>query len=158
MRVIRCTGDYQDQGSAFFCGKYDLAVLTYEMFLSLFAQQTCGPESTRPRRRRRAQFITDPSRGITVELLLTHLLAAKEREIEPQLIALSAVIGDLNYFDEWLGCRKLVTAKRPVPLTEGVIDRSGTYQYLASDGTIGTLQLIPYGSVIQRKNKPVRRT
>ena len=49
-----------------------------------------------------AQFITDPLRGITVELLLTYLLAARERDIKPQLIALSAVIGDINDFDGWL--------------------------------------------------------
>jgi hypothetical protein len=35
MRVIRCTGDHNDQVSAFLRGKYDLALLTYEMFLQL---------------------------------------------------------------------------------------------------------------------------
>lgn len=34
-RVIRCSGDYSDQVSAFHKGKYDLALLTYEMFLQL---------------------------------------------------------------------------------------------------------------------------
>jgi helicase len=154
MRVIRCTGDYQDQTSAFFRGKYDLAVLTYEMFLSLALNKPAVLNQIGLVVVDEAQFITDPSRGITVELLLTHLLAAKAKEIEPQLIALSAVIGDLNFFDEWLGCRKLVTTKRPVPLEEGVIDRNGTYQYLAPDSKIGTMQLIPYGSVIQRRHQP----
>jgi helicase len=154
MRVIRCTGDYQDQTSAFFCGKYDLAVLTYEMFLSLALSQPGILNQIGLVVVDEAQFITDPSRGITVELLLTHMLAAKERDIEPQLIALSAVIGELNYFDEWLDCGKLVTTDRPVPLIEGVIDRNGTYQYIDADGNPGTMQLMPYGSVIQRKNKP----
>lgn len=35
MRVIRCSGDYTDQVSDFLRGKYDLALLTYEMFLQL---------------------------------------------------------------------------------------------------------------------------
>ena len=71
-----------------------------------------------------AQFIADPGRGIGVELLLTNLLAARERGVEPQLVALSAVIGDVNSFDEWLGCDTLVTRERPVPLMEGVLDRA----------------------------------
>ena len=39
-----------------------------------------------------AQFITDPNRGISVELLLTLLIAARERGVVPQLVVLSAVI------------------------------------------------------------------
>lgn len=56
-----------------------------------------------------AQFVTDPGRGISVELLLTLLITARERGIAPQLIVLSAVIGDINSFDDWLGCRRLVS-------------------------------------------------
>ena len=39
-----------------------------------------------------AQFITDPVRGISVELLLTNLLLARDRGVNPQLVVLSAVI------------------------------------------------------------------
>ena len=49
------------------------------------------------------QFITDPGRGISVELLLTLLLASRSRGIAPQLIVLSAVIGAIKSFDEWAG-------------------------------------------------------
>ena len=62
---------------------------------------------------------SNPTRGISVELLLTNLLAARERSVCPQLVGLSAVIGDLNAFDEWLGCGKLLRTDRPVPLVEG---------------------------------------
>src|SRR6185369_8087286 len=101
-----------------------------------------------------AQFIADPKRGITVELLLTYLLAAREKGIAPQLIALSAVIGNINHFDEWLACKKLITEKRPVPLVEGVLDRSGVLQYLDGAGAVHTRQLLPPGAVRQRKEKP----
>ncbi len=154
MRIIRCTGDYQDQASAFLRGKYDLAVLTYEMFLNLILNRTGILNQIGLVVVDEAQFITDPTRGITVELLLTHLLAAREMGIEPQLVALSAVIGDLNCFDEWLGCGKLVSAERPVPLTEGVIDRGGTFQYRTPDGTVGTTRILPPGAVVQRRDKP----
>lgn len=35
LRVIRCNSDYRDQTSDFVAGKFDIAVLTYEMFLGL---------------------------------------------------------------------------------------------------------------------------
>jgi replicative superfamily II helicase len=43
---------------------------------------------------------------------------------------------------------------RPVPLIEGVLDRSGTFEFLDEDGKPGTTQLLPPGSVRMRKDKP----
>jgi replicative superfamily II helicase len=100
-----------------------------------------------------AQFITDPTRGIAVELMLTNLLATRERGAEPQLLALSAVIGDVNHFDEWLGSDTLITKERPVPLVEGVLDRSGTFQYVDPEGNEQKGQLLPARNIQQRKKK-----
>lgn len=79
LRVVRCTGDYADQRTRFVNGKYDVAVLTFEMFLAL----AVGNRAVLPRVGLvvidEAQFIADPTRGITVELLLTLLRAARDR-------------------------------------------------------------------------------
>jgi len=154
MRVIRCTGDYQDQVQLLMRGKYDLAILTYEMWLNLVVSTPAILSQIGLVVLDEAQFITDPMRGIAVELLLTYLLAARERDIKPQLIALSAVIGDINDFDGWLGCEKLVTYDRPVKLVEGVLDRQGTFQYLDDAGTPQVKQLLDPYSVYVRKDKP----
>ncbi len=154
MRVIRCTGDYADQTGAFVSGKYDLALLTYEMFLNLVVNNPWILNQIALIVIDEAQFIADPHRGIVVELLLTYILTSREQGINPQLIALSAVIGNINDYDNWLGCQKLVTDKRPVPLREGVIDRSGIYQYLNEHGDIETVELLPSGMIRQRKNRP----
>lgn len=154
MRVVRCTGDYRDQADAFIRGRYDLAVLTYEMFLNL----AIGNPSLLNRIGLvvldEAQFVTDPGRGIAVELLLTYLIAARERGITPQMVALSAVIGDINDFDSWLGCDRLITHQRPVKLVEGVLDRSGIYMYLAEDGEAREEPLLPVWAIRQRRDKP----
>ena len=91
---------------------------------------------------------------MTMELLLTYLLSLREQGIAPQLIALSAVIGGINDFDAWLGCKLLMSERRPVPLIEGVIDRTGTFQYLDVDGQTRTEQFIPRNAIVQRKDKP----
>lgn len=153
-RVIRCTGDYLDQNNEFIRGKYDIALLTYEMFLNL---SISIPETLAQIGLvvlDEAQFITDPTRGISVELLLTNLISVRSRGINPQLVILSAVIGDSNNFEEWLGCRKLLTTKRPIPLVEGVLNRRGEFKFLTEDGTVKVEQLIPSHEIVQRKAKP----
>ena len=154
LRVLRCTGDYADQTEPFAKGQYDVALLTYEMFLGLSVAMRTLLSKIRLVVLDEAQFVTDPTRGIGVELLLTNLLAASERGVEPQIVALSAVIGDVNHFDDWLGCRTLATNDRPVPLIEGVLDRNGTYQYLDVDGQEHTDQLLQPYDIVQRKAQP----
>jgi len=154
LRVLRCTGDYADQTDPFVKGQYDIALLTYEMFLGLSVAMPALLSKIGLVVLDEAQFITDPTRGIGVELLLTNLLAARVRGVEPQIVALSAVIGDINHLDEWLGCQTLATTERPVPLLEGVLDRSGTYQYLDADGQERIAQLLQPREIVQRKQGP----
>ena len=49
-----------------------------------------------------AAFPAKAVRQITVELILSLLLRARQRGIKPQLVILSAVLGNLNGFDRWL--------------------------------------------------------
>ena len=154
LRVLRCTGDYADQTEPFVKGQYDVALLTYEMFLGLSVAMPTLLSKIGLVVLDEAQFIIDPKRGIGVELLLTNLITARKRGIEPQIVALSAVIGDVNHFDKWLGCHTLATNDRPVPLVEGVLDRNGTFQFFDTDGQVCIEQLLHPSEIIQRKDKP----
>jgi replicative superfamily II helicase len=153
MRVIRCSGDYTDQISSFLKGKYDLALFTFEMFLNVAIDNPHVLNQIGLIVLDEAQFITDPNRGITVELILTYLLFARKNGIAPQLIALSAVIGGINNFDRWLDINLLVTNKRPVPLIEGVLDRGGTLQFCDPSGKIVLSQLLYPRNIVVRGNK-----
>ncbi|MDO7846286.1 DEAD/DEAH box helicase [Hymenobacter sp. M29] len=155
LRVIRCTGDFQDATNAFVRGKYDIALLTYEMFLNLVVRSQGTLSRIGVVVIDEAQFITDPGRGISVELLLTYILSARERGITPQLVALSAVIGNTNGFEHWLRCQALISTKRPVPLEEGVIDRTGLFEYVDPEtGMSQTRQMLPPHVVVTRREKP----
>lgn len=151
LQVIRCTGDHQDQTSAFARGKYDIAILTYEMFLSLALSRRGAANHFGVVVLDEAQFITDPGRGIAVELLLTLMLGRRDAGASPQIVALSAVIGSVNGFDQWLSAGLLATAERPVPLVEGVVDRSGRFQYRDVDGTLKMEQFVPAHEIHQRR-------
>ena len=123
--MLRCTGDYADQREPFVKGQYDIAILTFEMFLGLSVAVPTLLSKIGLVVLDEAQFVTDPTRGIGVELLLTNLLAARKRGVQPQVVALSAVIGEVNHFDGWLGCKTLATNIRPVLLVEGVARPKG---------------------------------
>ncbi len=152
MRVIRCSGDNSDQVSLFLNGKYDIAVLTYEMFLGLSISNPAILNNIGLVVIDESQFVTNPTRGIVIELILTQLITARENGVKPQLVTLSATIGDVNYFGDWLGINVLKTDKRPVPLVEGVIDRNGTFQYLDLDGSEKTMELVPRSEIRIRKS------
>lgn len=101
-----------------------------------------------------AQFIADPVRGIAVELLLTNLLLARNKGVNPQIVVLSAVIGESNYFEDWLDCKKLITKVRPVPLTEGVLSRNGIFKHIDNNGEEKTEQLLQQSDIIIRRSSP----
>lgn len=154
LRVVRCSGDASDGGGPVIRGQYDLGFFTYEMFLNLALASPRLLNQLGLVVLDEGQFITDPTRGITVELIFALLLRARQRSIEPQLIVLSAVIGNLNNFDRWLDLPVLTSRERPVPLIEGVLDRRGVFQYVDVDGRTKTRSLLPAYQILQRGRTP----
>jgi len=154
LRVVRCSGDVSDGVGPVLAGRYDLGFFTYETFLNLALGSPRLLNQLGLVVLDEGQFITDPQRGITVELIFALLLRARQRGIEPQLVILSAVIGNLNSFDRWLNIPLLMSRERPVPLIEGVLDRRGTFQFVDTDGTTKTEALLPAFRIVQRRDKP----
>ncbi|WP_423382131.1 DEAD/DEAH box helicase [Burkholderia sp. LMG 32019] len=131
VRTIEATGETDDI-RPLVKGQYDVALLTYEKFTSICV--------TFPHVLRQldvivvdeAQMIADESRGANLEFLLTLIRARPDDEPAPQIIALSAVIGDTNGLERWLAGRLLRKLERPVPLNEGVLSYDGTFHYVNS--------------------------
>ncbi len=67
------------------------------------------------------QTIVDRGRGAYLEFLLTLLKARRQDGVTPQVIALSAVLGDLGGLDSWLDAAVIARTERPIPLLEGVL-------------------------------------
>lgn len=154
LRVVRCSGDATDGIGPVLSGRYDLGFFTYETFLNLALGSPRLLNQLGLVVLDEGQFITDPNRGITVELIFSLLLRARHQGIEPQLVVLSAVIGNLNSLDRWLELPLLTSRKRPVPLVEGVLDRRGTFQFVDVDGTTKSEALLPAHRIVQRREKP----
>ncbi|HTF17322.1 MAG TPA: DEAD/DEAH box helicase [Chryseolinea sp.] len=154
LRVVRCSGDWQDQTSAIIKGKYDIAFFTYETFLNLSLIYPHLLNQTGLIVLDEGQFITDSHRGIVVELLLTNIVSVRKRGIHPQVLVLSAVIGNINGFEKWLDSGVLQTSERPVPLIEGVLDRRGVLQQKDVDNNVSLIQLVSQDQIFVRRSEP----
>jgi replicative superfamily II helicase len=132
LRTIIATGETDDI-TPLLRGHYDVALLTYEKFASIALTHPHVLEQAGVIVVDEAQMIADLGRGANLEFLLTLIAMRRTQGTEPQLIALSAVIGDTNGFERWLGARLLRTIVRPVALDEGVLLGTGEFRFIDGD-------------------------
>lgn len=133
IRTIRATGDSSDDIPDLMRGQYDICLMTYEKFAGLVLANPYLLNQVGTVVVDEVQMITDESRGANLEFILTVLRMRRQQGVEPQLIALSAVIGDTGGMENWLGGRLLRREERPVPLDEGILDANGTFRYIHSE-------------------------
>jgi replicative superfamily II helicase len=132
VRTIEATGETDDIGPIL-RGQYDVALLTYEKFAAIALAHRHVLEGVGVVVVDEAQMIADPSRGANLEFLLTLIRMRRREGVVPQLIALSAVIGETGGFERWLRARLLRREERPVPLDEGLIQWDGRRLYIDAD-------------------------
>ncbi|WP_122262119.1 DEAD/DEAH box helicase [Ornithinimicrobium cerasi] len=135
LRVIRASGEYSDQTADLYSGHYDIALLTYEKFLNIAVGTPYVMRSVSSVVIDEVQNISDPNRGASLEFLITLLRSGHARGSAVQVIALSAVVGDTNGFEQWLNAGLLKTGHRPVPLRESVLNGHGNAAHHHPDGT-----------------------
>jgi ATP-dependent DNA helicase len=131
IRIIEATGETDDL-TPLMRGRYDIALLTYEKFMNIALTHPYILDQVGTIVIDEVQMIADESRGANLEFLLTLLQMHRRRGVEPQMIALSAVIGQTNGLERWLGARLLRREQRPVPLDEGLLCGDGRFRYVHS--------------------------
>lgn len=134
LRVICATGEMNDDIPNLLRGRYDICLMTYEKAAALllaFPHVLRGVGSVVVDE---AQMLADSSRGANLEFLLTLIKYRREAGMRPQIVLLSAVIGETNGLERWVAGRLLRSEVRPVPLLEGVLLWDGRFRYLDSDG------------------------
>jgi len=134
IRTIKATGESTgDDMLPLMRGQYDICLMTYEKFSALVLGYPHILDQIGVIVVDEVQMIAEETRGVNLEFILTLLRMRRREEAEPQLIALSAVIGDTNGLERWLGARLLRRTERPVPLDEGIIRADGSFRYIESD-------------------------
>lgn len=134
LAVARATGDHSDQVGDILTGQYDLALLTYEKFMSIVISNPFVMRGVSLVVIDEVQTISDPNRGPDLEFLMTLLRSGLGRGGSPQMVALSAVIGDTNGLERWLGAELLRSDQRPIALRESVVTGLGMARHRGQDG------------------------
>lgn len=152
VRVVRATGDYRDDVEALLRGQFDLGIFTYEKFAGLALAHPHLLQMISVVVVDEVQTIVDSTRGRDLELLLTLIKSRRDDGVHPQIVTLSAVLGDLNGLEAWLEAELLKSDVRPVELDEGVLTQSGEYRYVDGGGNEQVTQLMPavYGEARAR--------
>ena len=145
VRTVEATGETDDI-TPLLRGQYDIALLTYEKFAAIALSFPHVLAQAGVVVVDEAQMIADMGRGANLEFLLTLIRMRRRIGIEPQIIALSAVIGDTNGLEDWLGARLLRRTERPVPLREGLLLGDGRFRFVDPDSGGDKIE----GPILQR--------
>ncbi|MCJ7459343.1 MAG: DEAD/DEAH box helicase [candidate division Zixibacteria bacterium] len=99
-------------------GNFDLGILIYEKFNQLLLKNLDLLKNIDLLIIDELQMIGDSSRGQVLELALLKVLNSGYK---PQIIGLSAVLGEVEGLASWLKCKLLLEHKRPVELLQGIL-------------------------------------
>ncbi len=127
LKTIIATRDHPENDIPFELGNFDLALAIYEKFNRLLTVNLDILQQVGLIIVDELQMLGDPERGPELEMALTKIISSG---YHPRIIALSAVIDDESQLAEWLDCRVIKEATRPVDLLQGVV--SGGYFHFRS--------------------------
>lgn len=99
-----------------YLSKYDLLVLTSEKLDSLLRHRIDWLDKVKTVVIDEIHLLNDTSRGPTLEIILTLL----QKLIKPQIIGLSATIGNPKELAKWLKAELVIDNWRPVELKQGI--------------------------------------
>jgi len=118
--------DHRETDEEIKIGNYDIAILTYEKLTALLVSNAAMLDVCNCVIVDEIHMIMDADRGGNLELLLTKI---KALDTNTQIIGLSAVLENLNGFDEWLDAEVVYHRERPVELYIGVLRPDKVFEY-----------------------------
>jgi len=113
-KVTLATGDIDSDSP--YLANYNLLILTTEKLDSLLRHRVSWITQVNTIIIDEIHLLNDPSRGPTLEIILTLLKTL----IQPQLIGLSATIGNPEELANWLNATLVIDTWRPVQLKQGI--------------------------------------
>ncbi|MEK6905538.1 MAG: DEAD/DEAH box helicase [Nanoarchaeota archaeon] len=113
-KVGLSTGEVDSESG--YLAKYDVLILTTEKLDSLLRHKVSWLSEVKVVIVDEIHLLNDASRGPTLEIILTLL----KNLIRPQIIGLSATIGNPKELAEWLEATLVIDEWRPVELKKGI--------------------------------------
>jgi len=115
IKIIQSTSDFDTMDPEL--GRYDIIIATNEKADSIFRHRPAWISDLSLVVADEIHLLGEPSRGPTLEAVLTGLRILNKRA---QILALSATVSNADEVAGWLGAALVSSEWRPVPLNEGV--------------------------------------
>ncbi len=122
-KAVLSTSDLDSESN--YLAKYNLLILTYEKLDSLLRHRVGWLSEVKVVIIDEIHLLNDPKRGPTLEIILTLLKSL----LQPQLIGLSATIGNPEELAKWLEAELVQDTWRPVELKQGIYLKGETEFY-----------------------------
>jgi len=148
IRSLIVTSDYRENKAKFRNGKYDIAVITYEMLNNLLAEKPSLLESIGTVVMDEFQLIAERDRGLQLESLLAKLNYQRDNI---QKIGLVGGIDDCRLLSDWLCWPVLNFTNRPVDLYRGTL-LDGIYSYQSYNNCRESLEYFQYENLTDFEN------
>lgn len=132
LKIGISTGDLDDSDPRL--ARFDVIVCTSEKADSLLRHKVNWMDKIKVLVIDEIHLIHDPSRGPTLEVIISHF---KSLNPKTQIIALSATIKNATELSIWLEAKLVQSDWRPVPLREGVYHKN---EIKFNDGEIKTIE------------------
>lgn len=127
INIFASSSDYQDHDTELAEGQYDIAVVVYEKFFAMLAEQKdnkflekCGLIVVDE-----IQLLGSQDRGAKLEYSLTKVRNNYQDSI--RILGLTTVDCDTNYVNRWLKAEIIKNSQRPIGLKERIISLSGLF-------------------------------
>src|SRR5215468_10812833 len=118
VKTIISTHDRKEYDQEFERKEFHIAIVVFEKLNALLVKSPNLLEGIGLVVTDELQMMGDESRGAGLELLLTKILVSP---FKPQLLGLSAVLGDAEDLASWLKAELLIDTRRPVELRKGIL-------------------------------------
>ncbi len=126
IRVVISTRDRKEYDRDIYRGRFHIAVVVFEKMQSLLIASPAMLRNVGLVVVDEMQMIGDKTRGPGLEILLTKILLSQDK---PQIIGLSAVLGNAQALADWMGAELCEDHSRPVELRKGVL-HDGAFHYV----------------------------
>ncbi|NUQ46856.1 MAG: DEAD/DEAH box helicase [Phycisphaerae bacterium] len=130
VRVVISTRDRKENDRDIRRGRFHIAVIVFEKMHALMVNSPAIIRNVGLVVVDELQMLGDQTRGPALEILLTKVLLAEHK---PQIICLSAVLGNAKGLASWLGATLCEDRRRPVELRRGVLYQ-GVFSYREHNG------------------------
>jgi helicase len=126
IRIVVSTRDRKEYDRDIFRGNFHIAIVVFEKMQAFLVASPAMLRNVGLVVVDELQMIGDPTRGPGLEILLTKILLAQDK---PQIIGLSAVLGNAKALADWMGGELCEDHSRPVELRKGVL-HDGVFHFV----------------------------